>query len=305
MLRTILMTIIPRIGDDAVFRNHLTLPLLSRDRFYCFPESAGHFQPDRDHHVSRPPGAMQEFNLHLVTAGSGFVELDGQLHELKAGDGFLYFPGDAQAYRAHPEHPWEIKWTHFYGNGIASNLAERGFQRTVPWRLRTSAELEARFDELIAEIERHKLLHPSRIAMLMYGIVAEFIEQAEPLIGTEAGSGATAVERVLALLPELQASSAEPFDLNAWADRAATNRYSFCRWFRRAVGQTPLEFLTMCRIQRAKALLVERQELSVGEIARLSGYETASYFNKRFQESENMTPTAYRRQFAGMRALRI
>lgn len=287
-----------------MFQNHLTLPLLNRDRFYCFPESAGHYITTHEHVVDRPAGAMQEFNLHYVASGSGYVDIDGRRQELGAGDCFLYFPGDKQVYHAHPEHPWAIKWIHFYGSAVSADLKERGFHRSVTWRLRTSAELETRIDELLGEIEQHKLLHPSRVSMLMYGVLAEFIEQAAPMEGAGA-STATYVERMLALLPELQASAAEPFELDAWAARAATNRYTFCRWFRRAVGQTPLAFLTMCRIQRAKALLVEQPELGIGEIAALSGYETASYFNKRFQESENMTPTAYRQQFAGTRALRI
>ncbi|QHW33256.1 AraC family transcriptional regulator [Paenibacillus rhizovicinus] len=287
-----------------MLQNHLTLPLLNGDRFYCFPESAGHYFPSHEHEVFRQTGAMQEFNFHFIVSGYGYIEIDGRRQELGAGDCFLYFPGDKQVYYAHPEQPWEIKWVHFYGSAVSADLKERGFHRSVPWRLRTSAELETRIDELLIEIERHKLLHPSRVSMLMYGILAEFIEQATPMKGPSAGK-ATAVERMLALLPELQASAAEPFDLDAWAARAATNRYTFCRWFRRAVGQTPLAFLTMCRIQQAKALLVERPELVIGEVARLSGYETASYFNKRFQESENMTPSAYRQQFAGTRALRI
>ncbi|QHT62764.1 AraC family transcriptional regulator [Paenibacillus lycopersici] len=287
-----------------MFQNHLTLPLLNRGRFYCFPESAGHYITTREHEVRRPAGAMQEFNFHFVVSGQGYIERDGKRQELGPGDCFLYFPGDKQAYGAHPEHPWEIKWIHFYGSAVAADLKERGFHRSVARRLRTSAGLEARIDELLGEIGRHKLLHPSRVSMLTYGVLAEFIEQAAPMNGAGAGP-ATNVERMLALLPELQASAAEPFELDVWAARAGTNRYAFCRLFRRAVGQTPLAFLTMCRIQRAKALLVERPELGIGEIARRSGYETASYFNKRFQESENMTPTAYRQRFAGTRVFRI
>lgn len=282
---------------NPVYLKHLTLPLLAPDRFHGFPESAGHYLPNRRHEVVRLPGAVQEFNLHLVVAGRGYVEIDGRRCELGAGDGFLYFPREQQIYGADPNDPWEIKWIHFYGSGIAADLSERGFHRTAAWRFRTAVELESRIDDLLAEIERHKLLHPSRIAMLMYGIFAEFIEQAEPL--SASASGSSAIERILALLPELQAAAAEPFDLNAWSKAAAMNRFAFCRWFRRAVGTTPLEFLTMCRIQRAKSLLVERRDLNIGEIARLSGYETPGYFNKRFQESERMTPSAYRRQFVG------
>ncbi|SEN84779.1 AraC family transcriptional regulator [Paenibacillus sp. OV219] len=274
---------------------HLTLPLQRNNRFYCFPESAGYYRHYQGHEVRRAAGMLQEFNLHLVTAGVGYVELEQQRYELTAGDAFLYFPGDKQVYYADKERPWDFKWIHFYGSGILADLTERGFHRSIGWRIRSSSVLESLLDELLLEMDQHKMLHPSRISMLMYGIIAEFIEQAEPV--SAPGAGASAIERMLKLLPELQAAATEPFDLDEWAARAGTNRYAFCRWFRRAAGQTPLEFVTMCRIQRAKQLLVERQSLSVQEIARLSGYMHHSYFNKRFQESENMTPTAYRQQF--------
>lgn len=280
-------------------QQHLTLPTLRKERFYCFPESVGYYEGNEGHEVIRAAGSMQQFNLHLIVSGSGYVVDDagGGVTELRAGDSFLYFPGDKQHYLANSEQPWDFKWVHFYGSGIVTDLAERGFHRSVVWRLRAPSLLESRFDELLAEIDEHKMLHPSRVSMLLYGIIAEFIEQAEPL--SAAGHAASSANaRILALLPELQARAAEPFDLNYWAARAVTNRFAFCRWFRRAAGQTPLEFVTMCRIQRAKQLLVEQQDLGVSEIARLCGYEHPSYFNKRFQESEQMTPSSYRLQFA-------
>ncbi|REE54745.1 AraC-like DNA-binding protein [Paenibacillus taihuensis] len=279
-------------------QQHLTLPMLRKERFYCFPESAGYYEGNEGHEVARPAGSMQQFNLHLIVSGSGYVVDDaGGVTELREGDTFLYFPGDKQHYFANSEQPWDFKWVHFYGSGIGADLAERGFRRSVAWRLRAPSLLENRIDELLFEIGEHKMLHPSRVSMLLYGIIAEYIEQAEPLADT-AHAASSANARILGLLPELQARAAEPFDLNYWAKRAVTNRFAFCRWFRRAAGQTPLEFVTMCRIQRAKQLLVERQDLGVSEIAKLSGYENPSYFNKKFQESEQMTPSAYRQQFA-------
>jgi AraC-like DNA-binding protein len=279
---------------------HLTVPLLRRDRFYCYPESTGYYELLRNHEVNRPAGLMHDFNLHLITAGAGFVETDQQRYELKAGDAFLYFPGERQFYYSNPEQPWDIKWIHFYGKGVLADLTERGFHRSIVWRIRAPKMLESRMDDLLHEMEQHKTLHPTRLSMLMYGVVAELMEQAEPLsIPT---TGASAIERIIALLPELQASATEPFDLNAWANRAGTNRFAFCKWFRHAAGQTPMEFVTACRIQRAKQLLVERAELPVHQVSQLSGYENPSYFNKRFLENEQMTPSAYRNLFLALKS---
>lgn len=62
---------------------------------------------------------------------------------------------------------------------------------------------------------------------------------------------------------------------------------------------TPSEFVTRARLQRAKQRLLERREANIGEIALEAGYPSASYFNKRFQEHEGMTPTEYRKLFRG------
>ncbi|GGD76510.1 AraC family transcriptional regulator [Paenibacillus nasutitermitis] len=274
---------------------HLTLPLVRPERFYCFPESAGFYQSARDHTVNRPAGYLKEFNLHLVTAGQGFVEGDSGRIELKAGDAFLYFPGDKQFYYSSHNPVWSVKWIHFYGSGALNDLTERGFHRSIVWRIRSPKLLENRIDDLLAEMKQYQSLYPTSVSMLMYGIVAELIEQAEPLSANT--SAVAASGRISHLLPELQAAAAEAFDLDHWAAKAGTNRYAFCRWFRRATGQTPLEFVTMCRIGKAKQLLVDRYNLPIHEVALLCGYENPSYFNKRFLQSERMTPTAYRNLF--------
>ncbi|MBW7460087.1 AraC family ligand binding domain-containing protein, partial [Paenibacillus sepulcri] len=183
---------------------HLTLPMVRRDRYYCFPESAGFYKEIRNHKVDRSAGSLLEFNLHLVTAGQGFVEEESGLQELKAGDAFLYFPGDKQIYYSDPAHAWSVKWIHFYGSGAFADLTERGFHRSVVWRIRSPKMLESRMEDLLQQIQQHKSLYPTSLSMLMYGIIAELIEQAEPLSAHTPGEEAS--ERILLLLPELQAA---------------------------------------------------------------------------------------------------
>ena len=62
---------------------------------------------------------------------------------------------------------------------------------------------------------------------------------------------------------------------------------------------TPMDFVTRCRLQAAKQLLLERPDDTVAAIAMSAGYTNASYFNKRFMAYEGMTPSEYRRLFGG------
>jgi len=57
-------------------------------------------------------------------------------------------------------------------------------------------------------------------------------------------------------------------------------------------GKTPIEFIRIIRLKRA-ALLLEKSQMSVSEIAYEVGFNTPRYFSRYFKEEYNMTPSAY------------
>jgi len=72
------------------------------------------------------------------------------------------------------------------------------------------------------------------------------------------------------------------------------SRFHFCTAFRMATGHTPHEWLTVQRIQRAKALLRD-PKLSITDIALTVGYQTSSAFAATFRKIAGVTPTEFRR----------
>ena len=61
------------------------------------------------------------------------------------------------------------------------------------------------------------------------------------------------------------------------------------------MGQTIVRFLTSIRLGYAKELLEEYPDKKACEVAKLCGYESASYFGKVFKENIGVTPDEYRR----------
>jgi AraC-like DNA-binding protein len=92
----------------------------------------------------------------------------------------------------------------------------------------------------------------------------------------------------------MQSKACEPFELDYWAEQAGVSTYYFCRLFKRDTQMTPMEFITLCRLQLSKQLLLDHKEMTIKEIALKAGYPSISYFNKRFLKHEGMTPTNYR-----------
>jgi AraC-like DNA-binding protein len=92
-----------------------------------------------------------------------------------------------------------------------------------------------------------------------------------------------------------------PLDVEALARGAHMSAGHLSREFKRAYGESPYGYLMTRRIERAMALL-RRGDLSVTEVCIAVGSSSLGTFSTRFTELVGMSPTAYRRQAAGVTA---
>jgi AraC family transcriptional regulator len=69
--------------------------------------------------------------------------------------------------------------------------------------------------------------------------------------------------------------------------------YHFARLFKQSTGTSPHRFVLRRRIDRASTLLTTG-ELSIGEVARLVGFQTTSHFTTVFRRITGLTPGGYR-----------
>jgi AraC-like DNA-binding protein len=269
------------------------LPTMQASAYFIFPESVGYYWEMPQHHVERSDGYVS-YSLHFITSGKGYVEKDGEVHTLYKGDAFLYAPYHKQLYYSSKDEPWEIKWVHFYGAKLKEFLFEQGFLNHF-WTLHRWVELEEAFEDLLLEAETNGILRPAKLSSLTYAIIVEFMSCAIP---HTANRGTESTDRIMNLLPLMQQKACQPFLLEDWANQVGVSTHYFCKLFRKSTSMTPVMFITLCRMQAAKQLLIEQTKLNIKNIAEQSGYPSASYFNQRFLEHEGMKPSEYRRLFA-------
>jgi len=93
-------------------------------------------------------------------------------------------------------------------------------------------------------------------------------------------------------------------DLDAVAAHAGYSRYHFLRAFKGAYGETPGQYLTHRRIERAEDLL-RTANLSVTEICHLVGFSSLGTFSTRFKAWTGLTPSEYRAKNVGRGAALI
>jgi AraC-like DNA-binding protein len=78
------------------------------------------------------------------------------------------------------------------------------------------------------------------------------------------------------------------------AGAACLSQFHYHRLFARAFGETPHDFLTRLRIDRAKQLLAQ-DHVPVTEVCFAVGYESLGSFSVRFRSVVGRSPSEYRR----------
>ncbi|MBC8066825.1 MAG: helix-turn-helix transcriptional regulator [Deltaproteobacteria bacterium] len=88
----------------------------------------------------------------------------------------------------------------------------------------------------------------------------------------------------------------DTIDLVRMAQSAQLSRFHFLRRFRAVFGETPHEYLTRCRIERAKTLLLE-SDAPVTEICFEVGYGSVGSFSSLFARHVGRSPEHFRRRW--------
>lgn len=146
--------------------------------------------------------------------------------------------------------------------------------------------LEAAYHYVFQQIIQHPVI---------YGIVQVLLEFTTELLTEGNGQGKEKIYTLTEKARELIESNYwDPqWNLATCADTLRVNKSTLSRRFAAENGQSFLATLHRVRIREAKRLLQET-DLSLEEIARLSGYSHQTYFSAKFKQLEGCTPSAYR-----------
>lgn len=100
------------------------------------------------------------------------------------------------------------------------------------------------------------------------------------------------LQRVLAMI---DLRLAETMHVRHLADGVGLSPFHFARMFKKSTGHSPHAYITLRRMELAKALLADAK-LSLLEVGARAGYQTQAHFTDVFRKHVGMTPGRYRRQ---------
>lgn len=108
---------------------------------------------------------------------------------------------------------------------------------------------------------------------------------------------ARALLRIGSVIGTLEEKYREQIKLDDLLNIAHMSGSNLMRVFRKATGQTPIEYLLRLRIQKAMEML-RQTDLNITEIALQVGFNDSNYFARQFRRIQNCSPSSYRRAYS-------
>jgi len=99
-------------------------------------------------------------------------------------------------------------------------------------------------------------------------------------------------------LVAIQENPAHPWQVEELAQRASLSRSAFVQRFKELLDDTPVNYVSKVRIQKAMELLVRAEE-SIDRIAETVGYATGFALSKAFKCIAGVSPPQFRLQATG------
>ena len=235
--------------------------------------------------------ALHEFALVYISSGSGKFESKPNISvSVEAGHVFLLFPKIWHRYSPDPKGGWHEHWICFDGEMARRWLRHKLFSVKNPVvKINAEDTVLATFSRVMQSIRANRPALQQILAGATHNLMGLIYssQQAQPATDSQ---NANAVESAIA---RIQTDFARHLDMQLLARELGVSYSWFRHTFAAYTGLSPHQYLLELRLVRARGLLTET-ELSVKEIAMLTGFEDELYFSRLFRQKLNLTPSQWR-----------
>jgi AraC family transcriptional regulator len=200
---------------------------------------------------------------------------------------WLRVAGPAEVLEVTADHQWRHAIADGLGVTAHADLDDlHGWEDTRAWAILSRLRAAVRNRLELTDVERDHLVR------LLYEQVfqTQFGGRAVDRLSSDTGLDARRLRRVA---DYVEGHMQRELTIAALADAAAFSPFHFARSFKRATGLAPHRFVTMRRIERARALLLETDR-SIEEIAAAVGFANRGHFRRLFVGQVGALPSALR-----------
>lgn len=239
------------------------------------------------------PAIRENYVLHYITEGKGFLEYKDQKIPLQKGDIFLLIPGEVTYYFADNQTPWSYYWLGISGIKAQEYFNLSSIHDTAYLRSPHTKALGNFIGTIIKDAER---LDESKASQLhVISQLFELMHQLNalsPNLDQETISPSQKLYREAKHLIDIGYNS-QDISIQYIADKLGVHRSYLSSIFKDFHKISPKEYLLEVRMNRAKELL-ETTNQPIKIIAYSVGYLDPLHFSKAFRQYYDCSPSQYR-----------
>ncbi|MFF4983997.1 helix-turn-helix domain-containing protein [Streptomyces sp. NPDC001046] len=238
------------------------------------------------------PAGLPEHLVQFVVAGACTVSAEGEHRRLTAGSVLWIRPGAPFALRGAGHRPTTVHRFRLTGDPAADAPLGPALCLEDAWDLRTP------FDALAAELPSTLPYRDELVRGLLLVLFSALFRRAS----WRPGGVLLSASAQYAVEDYVDSTVSQRPRVSDLARVAGLSPDYFTRVFRRTFGMPPREWIVARRIQRA-AVLLQRHDRSVAQVAAELGYTDSFLFSRQFKAITGLAPQNYRAR-AGRSAAR-
>lgn len=237
--------------------------------------------------------SLSEYQIIYISKGEGYFEANGMKPQLiESGTIILLYPGVWHRYRPNENTGWEEYWIGFTGNYAHHLLEQECFSPRNPIiKVGFNNEFIVTFAKLIEVIEKKEDTFkklPSFLLIQILGIV-----YASVLLLNQKKTKKD--ELIHEILDYIHANWNKNIDFEKLAQSNNVSYIWFRKSFKAVLDTSPNQYQLMLKIRKAVEMIQETN-LTLGEIAYQSGFESEFYFSRIFKQKMNYNASELRKK---------
>ena len=238
------------------------------------------------------PAIRENYVLHYITEGKGYLEYKEQKILLQKGDFFLLIPGEVTYYFADTQTPWSYYWLGISGIKAQEYFNLSSIHETAYLRSSHTEALGNFIRTIVKDAER---LDESKASQLH--VISQLFELMHQLNALSPKLDQETISPSQKLYREAKhhidiGYNSQDISIQYIADKLGVHRSYLSSIFKDFHKISPKEYLLEVRMKRAKELL-ETTNQPIKIIAYSVGYLDPLHFSKAFRQYYDCSPSQY------------
>lgn len=230
---------------------------------------------------------FSDYQLIYILSGSMRFLVCGETKILSEGDVFVYPPNAPQKYKCVSEPGVSYVWVHFSGTAAREILNAASIAENEVYHAQVDEEAYSFINAMAQEMKIRRQGSEMRTNGIFLELLALLSRKGENERSTE-----KKYSKIMPALKDMEEGARRRTN-EEYAALCGLDVYYFIHLFKEVTKTSPIKYVSDALIRRAEGLLTDTN-MEISDIARFLGYESPSYFSKRFKEHYKRTPTEHR-----------